>query len=111
MKSCTPWPAAVTAILNAPTNLIGIDIVLNHLKTLVLVENGSSDWSLRPDFYYTGLFNYLTLIRPNYMATAQAIDTLIGQISGSSNITNNVFAEWAAERFDNATTLVAMHAP
>ncbi|KAI9894000.1 MAG: hypothetical protein M1814_004770 [Vezdaea aestivalis] len=110
MRSCGPYPRGVAAILNSPTNLVGLDIVLNHLKSLVLLRpNGPIDWK-RPKYFYQGLYNYLTLIRPNFLATAQALDTLIAQMAGTPTA-KDIFATWAAQRFDNATQLVISALP
>jgi hypothetical protein len=111
IESCHPWGTAVTAILNVPSNLVGLDVTLNRIKTVLLTSpDGPSAWDRSPAFYQA-LYSYMTIILPNYMATAQAIDTLFGQISDTPDKTENVFLQWAYDVFYNATYSLSQHTP
>ncbi len=79
---CSAIKQRVTDILNAPSNLIGLQSDINLLKAILLQRRGVRDWSRWDPVVIGATLNYLELIQQDFLNVATRLGQLLNDIAG-----------------------------
>ncbi|KAI9680801.1 MAG: hypothetical protein M1817_004241 [Caeruleum heppii] len=114
IMNCDSQVARFRGILNAPSNLIGLDAKLNGLKMLFLQKNGPRDYRAQPAFVYHAMLAYFQAVQPMFMATVARLAVAMNDAVDDRALVGSAgddFRAWAEDKWATAIKLVTDNLP